>query len=128
IGVTVPDGATYTGSNSYSLKAGDNKVSLTVKSETGFTNTYVITVDSPAAATLKVEVNGGFKEEAKKGDVNADGKISLSDLAGVQMHLLGVKTIDATKQVCADINGDGKISLSDLAAIQMHLLGVKLIG
>ena len=128
IGVTVPDGATYTGNNSYSLKAGDNKVSLTVKSETGFTNTYVITVNSPAAATLKVEVNGGFKEEAKKGDVNADGKISLSDLAGVQMHLLGVKTIDATKQVCADINGDGKISLSDLAAIQMHLLGVKLIG
>lgn len=127
IGVTVPAGATYTGSNSYSLKAGNNKVSLTVKSETGFTNTYVITVNSPSAATLTVTVNGSFKEEVKKGDVNGDGKISLADLAGVQMHLLGVKSVATAYQTTADINGDGKISLSDLASIQMHLLGVKLI-
>ena len=125
IGVTVPDGATYTGSTSYSLKAGNNKVSLTVKSETGFINTYVITVNSPSASTLTVTVNGNFKEEAKKGDINGDGRISLSDFALIKMHLLETKFISAEKQALADINGDGKISLSDFALIKMHILGIK---
>lgn len=128
IGVALPEGATYTGSTTYNLKAGDNRVELTVKSETGFTNTYVITVNSPSASILTVTVNGNFKEDAQRGDINGDGKISLSDFALIKMHILGRKTIDAEKQSTADVNADGKISLSDFALIKMHILGRKLIA
>lgn len=127
IGITVPKGATYTGSKTFDLKSGDNKVNLTVKSETGFTNTYSITVNSPSTATLTVEVDGSFKEEALKGDINGDGRISLSDFALIKMHLLEKKSIPAEKQALADINGDGKISLSDFALVKMHILGIKQI-
>lgn len=64
----------------------------------------------------------------KKGDVNNDGKISITDHAAVKQHLLEVKKIDGNAAKAADINGDGKIGIGDLAAIKQHLLGIKTIS
>ena len=130
IGVTLPKGAKYSGKTEFSVKKGKNNVKLVVTSETGYKNTYVIQVASTGAYKVTVEVNGSFEEEiqTKLGDINGDNKISVGDLAAVQMHLLSVKKISKDKKVLADINKDDKISVGDLAAIQMHLLGVKLIG
>lgn len=63
----------------------------------------------------------------KKGDVNNDGKISLSDLASVRVHLLELSILTGDALLAADCNGDGIVSLSDLAAIRLHLLGITLI-
>ncbi len=130
IGVTLPKGAKYSGETQFAVKKGENVISLSVTSETGYKNTYIIHATATGEYKVTVEVDGDFAEEVKTklGDVNGDDKISLADLAAVQMHLLSVKKIDEATQVVADINKDGKISLADLAAIQMHLLGVKLIG
>lgn len=130
IGVTLPKGAKYSGKTEFSVKKGKNNVKLVVTSETGYKNTYVIQVASTGTYKVTVEVNGSFEEEiqTKLGDINGDNKISVGDLAAVQMHLLSVKKISEDKKVLADINKDDKISVGDLAAIQMHLLGVKLIG
>lgn len=63
----------------------------------------------------------------KKGDVNGDGQISLTDLAAVRIHILELSILTGDSFTAADCNGDGEITLSDLAAIRLHLLGLIVI-
>lgn len=58
------------------------------------------------------------------GDVNADGKISIVDLARVQKHLLELSKLEGNHKNAADVNRDGKVSILDLARIQKHLLEI----
>lgn len=121
--VSVPSGASLVSASSYSIKAGNNTVVITVKAESGYTNNYTIYVNSTVATTLTIN---GSATSVKKGDTNSDGKIDIIDLARVQMHILGIKTMnDSTATNAADTNSDGKIDIIDLAKIQMHILGVK---
>lgn len=61
-----------------------------------------------------------------RGDVNGDGKISLSDAVMLKRYLVGVDVkIDTTN---SDVNGDGKVSLADIVMLQKHLIGIISIG
>lgn len=62
-----------------------------------------------------------------KGDVNGDGKISISDYAKVKSHILGISKVSNEYLKAADANGDGKISISDYAKIKSHILGISKI-
>jgi parallel beta-helix repeat protein len=53
------------------------------------------------------------------GDINGDGKVSLSDLV-LLANAYGSKQGDAKWDPNADINGDGKISLTDLVLLANH--------
>ncbi len=61
------------------------------------------------------------------GDINADGKISIIDLATVQKHLLEISVLKDAKLAAADVNKDGKVTIIDLAGVQKHLLEKTLI-
>ncbi len=58
------------------------------------------------------------------GDTNSDGKVSVIDLASVQMHRLAVSKLTGIQAIAADVNHDGKITILDLAIVQMHRLDV----
>ncbi len=130
-------GATNTSKSEYTLKKGTNTVTLTVKSETGYTMNYKISVKASKACKLYVNSSGklpnGTVSEPEKepevmiGDTNSDGRITILDLAKIQMHLLKVKTLYGDNLTAADINKDGKVTIVDLARVQMHLLKVKTI-
>ena len=62
-----------------------------------------------------------------KGDINSDGKLSISDLAMIKAKLLGTNNLNGAYYEAADINRDGKISISDLAMVKAHLLGTSKI-
>lgn len=62
-----------------------------------------------------------------KGDVNADGKISIADLAMIKAKLLGSNNLSGVYFEAADINKDGKISIADMAMVKAHLLGTSKI-
>ena len=62
-----------------------------------------------------------------RGDVNGDGKISISDYAKVKSHILGVARVDNEYLKAADANGDGKVSIADYAKIKSHILGTSKI-
>lgn len=53
----LPQGATYVGDYTFPLTVGKNTVTLKVKSQTGYTNQYKITVTATKAATLTVTEN-----------------------------------------------------------------------
>lgn len=135
--VTMPTGASYAGAPHFRLKAGQNRVTLTVKAQTGYTNDYVIDVLADKACVLYVDSGAGItpidpdteptpdptpEPQIMRGDTNGDGKISLIDLVNVQSHLLKKITLSGNNFKGADTNGDGKISLIDLVNIQSHLL------
>ena len=139
----------------YNLTTGDNRIVLTVRSETGYTNDYVINVNALTDCVLTLTStktptappeqegggtttdpdnpgdNGGEAPEdtppaptIKRGDVNGDGNITVSDLAAIRLHMLELAILTEDKLLAADTNGDSKISVSDLAAIRLHMLGL----
>ena len=93
VSVTVPSGASYAGAKSYQLVAGNNRISLSVKSQTGYINDYYIYVDADRNCTLYVDTSGNAPPVVC-GDTNGDGTINGRDLANVQMHILGVKSLN----------------------------------
>ena len=92
IDYAVPSGASYAGAASFKLKKGANTVVLPVKSQSGYINNYKIFVEATTDCTLTI---GGSAPPVKTipGDTNGDGIVNGRDLANVQMHILGIKTL-----------------------------------
>lgn len=130
---TVPTGASLASPTEYSLNAGMQDIVLKVKSQSGYTNDYTISVKATVPCKLYITIDdnspGGNNPGTpttpsyKLGDVNNDGKITVSDLATIRLHLLGKYTISGSMVLAADINKDDKITVSDLATVRLHLLG-----
>lgn len=59
------------------------------------------------------------------GDVNADGKTDVTDIAVTAAHIKGIKALDSEAAVRADIDGDGKINVTDIAMLAAHIKGIK---
>lgn len=57
---------------------------------------------------------GGGDEPAKKGDINGDGVINVSDVTALINKILGTATY--ADAIC-DINGDGVVNVSDVTAL-----------
>ena len=56
------------------------------------------------------------------GDVNADGKVNVSDVTALINMILGVTPKDEAR---ADVNGDGRVNVSDVTALINIILGVQ---
>lgn len=126
--VELPSGASLSGTTSHTLKKGDNEVKLVVKSQTGYKRNYTINVNASKACTLTVTTDKNSQPEDTEtkiinGDTNGDGKVTLTDLARIRLHLLKKLTLKNDNATGADTNDDGKISLTDLARVRLHLLG-----
>lgn len=89
------------------LKAGEN----TIKIESGEGWTYL--------DYLLVESGSG---ETVKGDINADGKVSVSDAVLLQKYLINAGKLTTTQAKRADLNGDKNITASDLTLLKRILL------
>ena len=57
---------------------------------------------------------------AGKGDINADGKISLRDATMAQKHSVGLVTLNADQITAGDMNGDKAVTLADAYLIQIE--------
>ena len=123
--VTPVSGASVSTAKEYNLKQGANTISIGILSETGFSNHYQINIQADVDCVLKInETNESNKLTVMKGDTNGDNVISLSDLANIRLHLLGLFALSGDFLIAADTNNDNTISLSDLANVRLHLLGL----
>jgi len=61
------------------------------------------------------------------GDVNGDGKITLTDFIRLKSHLLSMTILTGAYATAADVNGDGRITLTDFIKIKAHLINKELI-
>ena len=124
---TLPAGATYTGSASYTLQKGSNTITLPVKAETGAVNNYTLKITASNACTLTVGAQTGNAPTVMLGDPNNDGKINGIDSALIRLHILGRKKLDEKGKLGADVNKDGAINGIDSALVRLHILGRKTI-
>ena len=60
---------------------------------------------------------------AVTGDVNGDGKITLTDYAQTKAHLLRKTSLKGASLAAADINKNGQVTLTDYAQMKAFLLG-----
>ena len=74
------------------------------------------------AATLTVSSTAvAFAGTApKRGDVNLDGKVDVTDATLVQMSAAELIELTADQQKAADVTGDNKIDVTDATLIQMY--------
>lgn len=61
------------------------------------------------------------------GDIDNDGKISVSDYVELRLHILGKNPLDDVSLIYADVSGDGKVNSQDYVAIRLHCLKIRLI-
>ncbi|MEY8333208.1 dockerin type I repeat-containing protein [Lachnospiraceae bacterium 47-T17] len=54
------------------------------------------------------------------GDVNLDGKVTLTDVKYIMQYCNGVKTLNSEQKTNADVNGDGKVTLADAKLIMKY--------
>lgn len=78
--------------------------------------------------TVKLIIDGIVRDELTiiiLGDVNGDGKISITDYTLVRLDILGLKSLAGVFNKAGDINEDGKISITDYTLIRLDILGLK---
>lgn len=91
------------------------KYTLIISKENHVTRTYKVSVDNKdIVQDLKIHLIG---------DINGDGKITISDVAKTTSHIRGKVLLKDYDFAVADINGDGKVTISDKAKINAHMRG-----
>ncbi len=63
--------------------------------------------------------------KGKKGDINDDDKVNVTDVSLAAAHVKGVKSLSGDKLAKADVNGDGKVNVTDVSLIAAHIKGIK---
>lgn len=90
-------------------------------------NTIGIKIDDDGDGVFETSIESGETLTSALGDVNADGKINVTDITKVAAHIKGRKLLDDAAQKCADVNHDGKINVTDITKIAAHIKGKKLL-
>ena len=73
----------------------------------------------------KLIVNGQVVDSVTiivTGDVNGDGKISITDMVSVQHHVLETTLLTDVYLLAADTQNDGRVTMTDFVQIQHHIL------
>lgn len=57
-------------------------------------------------------------------DIYGNGEITVTDLAKLKLHYIGLEPLTGAALKAADINGDGVITITDIAQIKLYLTGL----
>lgn len=68
---------------------------------------------------------GIVQRELLKGDVNLDGRVTLTDAYMALKLVLGVWEADSYKQQCADVDGQAGVTMKDVSVILRRVLGME---
>jgi beta-N-acetylglucosaminidase len=60
-----------------------------------------------------------------KGDVNGDGKVTITDLVMLHLTISGVDKFEEFNTRNADMNSDGKISITDIVMLHLLISGIE---
>ncbi len=129
VNVSPVEGATYAGESSYSLKKGDNVITLKVKSQTGYITDYVISVRASIACKLTITVGEEDDVKPSTPDNPPSSTPSSNPTTSSKPTTSTPSNPSSTPSTIkkGDTNGDGKIAIRDLANIRLHLLGITVL-
>ena len=73
------------------------------------------------AASERGENTKAHTEKSVTGDVNGDGKLSLSDILELQKHIANIAVISSEKLQAANLEGQNEISMTDVLRLQKRI-------
>jgi PIN domain nuclease of toxin-antitoxin system len=76
---------------------------------------FSISVTSKNEITIKV----------KKGDINLDGKVNMTDLIKLRKYQAGLEKLNAEALINADVNSDGKVNMTDIIKLRTFFAGLE---
>ncbi len=83
--------------------------------------------DSLATGMTVVLMDGDTVKETitivVAGDINGDGRISITDMLAVKSHILGISALENAQALAADLSADGKITITDFVRVKAQILG-----
>lgn len=127
IDVEYPDTATFASKREFSLKKGTNNITLKVKSQTGYTNSYKITITATKACMLYINISGSSVNDKPNTSDKTESENSSSNSSQNTSSSEDKKEPDSGESEptykLGDVNGDSKITASDMANIRLHVLG-----
>lgn len=97
-----------------------------VPGEYMITVTYII---QPLEGNIQGNLNASFNvtvtdetPDYTPGDINSDGKVSLSDSAVLQKYLSGSESFTGLQLLAADLNGDGRVNVFDAVSMKRRII------
>ena len=60
-------------------------------------------------------------QDIKRGDVDFDGIVSITDATLIQLYLAGMENFDFFAKQSANVDGDESLSVMDATCVQMYL-------
>lgn len=69
-------------------------------------------------------VNVEEEKELIIGDINGDGKVTVTDIAKIKLHFIEKEFLTGKELMAADINKDGRITITDVALLKLIFLGL----
>ena len=89
-------------------------------------NENLITDDNALVATgMKLKTQNQEYTIVVKGDIDGNGKISITDLVKAKLFISHIKTPNEIEELSTDINGDGKLSVTDLVKLKLATANIK---
>ncbi|MCM1227222.1 MAG: dockerin type I repeat-containing protein [Clostridium sp.] len=125
ITTTVTTAKTTTTTTKATTKATTSTTKTTTKATTSTTKTTTKATTTLITTTVTTSQTTTTKNEIP-GDINGDGKTTVSDIVMMQQYLLGVKKLTAKQWKLADMNGDGKVNVFDIIILKRILIKRKI--
>lgn len=89
----------------------------------------VITDENELVSTgMKIKTENEVYTLIVKGDINGDGKITITDVVKCNLYTVNIKVPNELEKVAADVSEDGKISITDLVRLKLASVNIKPIG
>lgn len=93
-----------------------------------YTGNTQVSGDTPVSTGMTVKLLDGSTVKRSvtvvvTGDVNGDGKITVTDMLNIKSHLLGKSALANAYAQAADCNGDGAVSITDFIQLKAQILG-----
>lgn len=103
-----------------------NNITLNINYELYNKNENLITDDNGLIATgMKLKTQNQAYTIIVKGDIDGNGKLSITDLVKARLFISHIKTPNEIEELSTDINGDGKLTVTDLVKLKLATANIK---
>lgn len=86
----------------------------------------VITDEEKIVSTgMKIKTENKVYTLIVKGDVNGDGKITITDVVRCNLYNVHIKVPNEIEKIAADVSGDGKISITDMVQLKLASVNIR---